>query len=46
MIAATGQDGTQMTVAFDAGQNSEAKLRATGGHGPALRGVSAGQRLP
>ena len=40
-----GQHGAEMTVVFDAGQNLEASSRCCR-HGPALRGVSAGQRLP
>ena len=43
LAAAAGQDGTEMTVVFDAGQNSEANFALLAGHEPALRGVGARQ---
>ena len=46
LAAAAGQPGTEMTVVFDAGQNSEANFALLAAHEPALRGVGAGQRLP
>ena len=45
ICAASGQEPAEMTVVFDAGQNSGRQLRPPGRDGPALRRVGARLRL-
>ena len=45
-IAAAAGGGADMTVVFDAGQNSRGQLRLSGRDRPALRGVGPGVGLP
>ena len=46
LAAAAGQDGTEMTVVFDAGQNSEANFALLAGTNLHYVGSVPGQRLP